>query len=578
MTKRILNLILLCLAVAADSAGAQVVRGVVVEGGSGAPVEGAMVVLMELEGRIANRVLTDATGAFVADADRPGPHLVRVDRIGYESLTTERFDVPVEGTFQRIEVPIHAVELEGLSVEGSRRCALRDQQGPATARVWEEARKALEAAAWTQSSGVYRYTLLQFERRLDQQRRRVLSEERRFVRGTGRAPYVSVPVERLTETGFMQVNSDGSVTYFAPDAEAFLSDAFLDTHCMHLRDGEEGMLGLAFEPVRGRRVPEIRGTLWIETATAVLQRLEFSYVNRPFEHDVGEAGGEVAFGRLPNGTWVVRDWSVTMPVITTNPSRSRSYANSYEQEGGRLWRVLDREGSVVLEAASGTVAGSVVDSTGAGPAVGASVRVVAGEGEEAEAVAAIGEDGTFTFSGLPEGPQEIFLHHPSLDTMGLGPVTFHVDAVAGEITATDLRVPGVGEILETACAGAGIPDGPSTILFGRVRADGKPAAGATVRVRWLGFRERTISLFTHAAPARGEEEPPGWQRDLDDTNRLVTTLDERGVFMLCGVPRGAQVRIEAAAGEGGWTVRTVTLDPARELAFVSLPVRPGGRS
>jgi hypothetical protein len=271
----------LALACAGTSLHAQIVRGVVVEEGLDAPVEGAMVILMDLDGRTVDRVLTDADGEFMADADRPGPHLIRIDRIGYESLTTERFDVPVNGTYQTVTLPIRPVELMGINVEGSRRCEVRPEEGRSTARVWEEARKALQAAAWTQSSGAYRYTLLQYSRELEPDGRRVKNETREFQRTLGQAPYVSAPAQELVDSGFVRQNPDRTFTYFAPDADAFLSDAFLDTHCMRLEEVKDGLIGLGFEPVSGRRVADISGTIWIDAATAQLRRLEFRYQDLP---------------------------------------------------------------------------------------------------------------------------------------------------------------------------------------------------------------------------------------------------------------------------------------------------------
>jgi len=66
----------------------------------------------------------------------------RVDRIGYESLTTGRFDVRRK-EFQRVTCD-QPVQLEGIEV-GARAGASSGRQGEATARVWDEARKALEA-------------------------------------------------------------------------------------------------------------------------------------------------------------------------------------------------------------------------------------------------------------------------------------------------------------------------------------------------------------------------------------------------------------------------------------------------
>ena len=194
----------MCLMALASHAAAQTVRGVVAEDGTGTRRAGAMVVLFDFDGEAVDRVLSDAGGGFTMRADHPGRYHVRVDRIGYASLTTDPFDVPVRGTFRRIDVPIRPIRLRGLDVSGSRRCKVRPEEGRVTARVWEEARKALEAAAWTQSTGIYRYTLRHFVRDLDRSGERILDENRAFKRGSTNVPFVSVPVEGLIADGFVQ--------------------------------------------------------------------------------------------------------------------------------------------------------------------------------------------------------------------------------------------------------------------------------------------------------------------------------------------------------------------------------------
>jgi hypothetical protein len=556
---------LLALALTASAARAQIVRGVVAEEGSNTLVEGAMVIFQELDGTVVHRVLTDAAGAFIARLDHPGVYQIRVDRIGYASLTTERFDVPVDGTFQRVSVPIRPVELMGIDVAGSRRCQLRADQGPATARVWEEARKALEAAAWTLSSGAYRYTLLHFERTLEPDRRTVLDERRRFIRSTGQAPYVSLPVEDLVAGGFIRENPNRTVSYFAPDAEAFLADAFLDTHCMRLQEVKDGRVGLAFEPVGGRRMPDIRGTLWIDAATATLELLDFTYVNLPPDHNIGVPGGQVVFGRLPNGTWIVRDWSIHMPILQTNPQRTNTVVRGYRMEGGTVWRVIDRSGAYLLEATTASVSGTVMDSTEARPLEGALVRAEDG-GEPSTTLGT----GTFLLSGLAEGLQRIVVNHPSLDTLGLGPVSAEVEARAGEITPVRIRVPGVGEVVTGACAAGPIADRETAVLLGRVRRGGAPAGGAVVRLRWLGGGRGGFEVEARAAPHGGDMPPVLWANDPLDDEWLFTTLDARGIFILCGIPTGSQVRVEVTLGDEKPSVHTATLP--RGTPLVTLPI------
>lgn len=546
---------------------AQIVRGQVVEDATATPVQGAMVILLELDGAVVRRVLTDAAGSFIIQAAHPGAYTLRVDRIGYESLSTPRFDVPPEGTFQRVTVPIRPVELEGLQVEGSRRCRLRAEQGPATAKAWEEARKALEAAAWTLASGAYRYTLLHVERSLARDGRTVERESRRFARGTGQAPYVSAPAAELVELGFVRENRDRSLTYFAPDAEAFLSDAFLDTHCMTLASVRDGLVGLDFEPVRGRRVPDIRGTLWIEAASSTLRRLEFSYVNLPGAREAGGAGGEVVFGRLPNGTWIVREWNIRMPLLSVSPDGSRVSVTGYQVQGGVVWRVVDTRGVTVVEAETGSVQGTVVDSLAVVPLPGARVRVVDGD-----SAAATGADGSFHFPGLAPGLHILEARHAFLDSLGLGSVRTPVVATAGEVASVGIRIPGAGELLREAC---GIPqsDRGRAVVFGRVTWQGAAVAGAPVRFRWLGTDRVGFDASTLAAPPVGAEEGPHWRELPEDPPWLGTVLDERGIFMVCGVPERTQIRFEAGSGDGA-VGATARVPPDAAAVFVPITLPP----
>jgi hypothetical protein len=89
---------------------------------------------------------------------------------------------------------------------------------------------------------------------------------------------------------------DGSSVYFAPDLETLLSPVFLEDHCFRLTTGKDAnLVGIAFEPTPNRkRLPEIRGTMWLDRATSGLQRLEFRYVNVTIDEEE-EARGEIDF-------------------------------------------------------------------------------------------------------------------------------------------------------------------------------------------------------------------------------------------------------------------------------------------
>jgi 5-hydroxyisourate hydrolase-like protein (transthyretin family) len=570
--------ILTLLSLSALPLHAQLVRGEVLEAESGVPIAGAMVVVLDADENVTARALTDDMGRFAVDVRSTGSYRARIDRIGYESLTTDPFDVPADGTFQRILVPIRAVDLAALDVSAARRCRLRADVAEATVTVWAEARKALEAAAWTIEAGRYSYTLLGFLRRLDRDGQDILEEERELISGLGQAPYVSRPAQELAERGYYHELPNGNLSYYAPDADVLLSDAFLDTHCLHVQTGDDGQVGLAFEPVEGRGLPEISGVLWMDAATAMLTRLEYRYVNLPWGEASGNAGGEIAFQRLPAGTWIVRDWRIRMPRLGL-VGDARYERLGYEEIGGLVWRVVDPEGRVVQQEVGATITGQVSDSLGDGALPGA--RITArGLDLSAESDPA----GTFVLSGLPPGRIVLDVGHPSLDVLGLPAVHLAtIDVESGDTIDVDVRAPRVHDALIRVCADIARDDAVrpdnAGIVLGRVMDQGRAAAGATVRVEWLPEADQRRLSETRSAPLGGAVSVPFWRLvETPAGNRLETTLNVRGTFLLCDVAFDSPLHVVATSGDrSADTTVIVPRGDALAIATVSLQPRPAQR-
>ena len=66
----------------------------------------------------------------------------------------------------------------------------------------------------------------------------------------------------------------------------------------------------------------------------------------------------MTFVDLPNGTWIVKDWAIRMPMITgTRDSRTgviRYSVTGYRTEGGSVQRASTNTGEVVMDASAGS--------------------------------------------------------------------------------------------------------------------------------------------------------------------------------------------------------------------------------
>ena len=546
-------------------AAAQPVPGVVVEEGTAVPVTGAMVLLFDAEGGRVDQALTDAAGRFLLDARRPGLHTITVDRIGYASFTSDPFTPAAGADEMRIEVPVEPIQLRGIVVSAERRCEVRPEEGAAAAQVWEEARKALAAEAWTREAGLYRYTLLRYERRLDRDAREILADSSMLMTDQAVA-FISAPIEDLVAEGFVQNEGDSMSVYYAPDAEAFLSDAFLDTHCLAVVDGGEGTVGLAFQPVEGRRVPEIAGVLWLDDETAELQRIQFGYVGLLDSPEIGYPPGQVSFTRLPDGAWVVKEWWIRMPSLA-EASRGGVLRTGHRVEGGATAAVTDAVGRTVLEAWSASIFGVVADTTGTGPPPGAVVVARRGGGgavagdpaapdpATGNAPASMGVtanvDGSFLLNRLEAGTYILRVPNPALREMGLAEPEVAVEGALGEVAYVRMKVPTVADALFFSCGGAPRPVGTAPVM-GRVQhADGTPAGDVEVRVRWPAATGYAVVGWVAAPRGPGGETGNGWVPRRDGSFVTAsTTTDHRGLFLLCDVPYGSRLRVAVSDPTG----------------------------
>jgi hypothetical protein len=100
------------------------------------------------------------------------------------------------------------------------------------------------------------------------------------------------------------------------------------------RDADDpNQIGLGFEPVPGRTVPDIAGTLWMDVGTGELRSVEFDYVQSGAVYQAG-SGGRIDFRVLESGPWVVEAWRLRMMVGMTRTE------TRFHESGGSLLEVL----------------------------------------------------------------------------------------------------------------------------------------------------------------------------------------------------------------------------------------------
>jgi hypothetical protein len=535
-------------------AHAQSVTVRITEAETGHPIFGAFVTLLDHDGQGIRSALTNEQGLFLFILPQAGRYSVRAQMMGRETRETPELEVGEGDRLVRnLALSVRAIELEGIAVEGSARCTVRPGQGERTAAVWEEARKALEVASWALREEVFRYQVVQWVREYGPEGRRILHEDRRGFSGFYREPFRSLPAQELAEKGFIQT-VEGEEMAFAPDAAVLLSDPFLDTHCFRIRRGEEeALIGLEFEPVARRRTADIRGVLWLDLRTSELRSVDFRYTGHLYEGREDGPGGWVEFERLPSGVWIVRSWSIRMPIMGEAERRiagrlvRETNRVGYREEGGEVLRIRDRRGELVTAADRALLSGTVYDSLRNAPLAGAQVFL-----SGTDWVTQTDGEGRFRMADLPGGSYMVEVFHPLLDSLGLKPPPRPVELTVGRMTWVDLAVGGEG-------AGGVAPGQPRQEAIPRELGE-RGAAGARPSAQGTGMPGRLAGRVV------GWEDgtPLGGVEITLPTLGSVAVSDQEGRFVFPAVTPGSHL-VRAALLGRGVVEDTLALNPGESL-------------
>ena len=501
-----------CILLAAGSVDAQTIRGTVVEQDSRAALPGAFVVLHDSAGKRHSATLSDSAGRFYLRAPHVGIFSISTELIGHET-TRNRVVADANGRAITVVLPVAAVKLEALNVSSERRCTGRPERMHETARVWDEVRKALTVASWTEKENRTHFEVRNFERFLDPRTSMLLRENLTTSTRTGR-PYAAVSADSLAQFGFVRSFGDGTVFYFGPDADVLLSDAFLDTHCFWLRRGQRataGLIGLAFEPVPNRQMRDITGTLWVDARTSELKFIEYRFTRLSSDQDVPGVGGRTDFRRMANGAWIVDRWFIRMPggAIT-----ARGFmVNALVESGGEIISArVDGASDDALRKTA--ISGSVYDSVGNKPLANA-VVYLSGTAHRATTDSA----GHFTINDVTKGHYVVAFWHSAFDSLPALPDPKAVAAVGQTPVYVRLAIPPSAELLARACS----TYTTGGVLTGYARTgDGSPLPGEAVVA--------TYTADGRVGVRRGETDPSGR-------------------FVLCALPLNTKLSLKAGAGK-----------------------------
>lgn len=548
------------------------IRGQLVDRGTRRAIPGALVVLVDEGGQRRGASLTDPGGRFHVAVGRPGRYTLRAEHVGYATAVSDPIDVAAGQTVDyQMTARVQNLSLEGITASARARCEVRPGEGARTQRLWEEVRKALAGTAWAQEQGLFTFSVRRWTRELDPTTLRPQHEQSRNDTMTGATPFRSAPAAELRDLGWMRKDGNENV-YLAPDAAVLLADEFLDGHCFRVatHPTDTSRLGLAFEPVRDRRLPDVAGTLWVDRVTAELREMEYRYTGLKGEADDGRTGGRVEFERVPGGAWVVRRWNIRMPQVreTRFNMQQREQTTqrlmTFQEEGGEITEIRTRGGAMLRAAAVGALEGVVFDSIRAAPLADAQVFL------SGTAFAAVTDSaGRFLLDGVAPGSYSLSMTHPRLDSLGYLPPPVPAEVREGAPAQVSLTVPSLASIRMGACR-----DSVSTggVLFGTVRSasSGVPLPRARVAVSWRdgGEARRAVAMTDGAGAYRFCRLPAGVPLQLSG-EFLSRALRETTVTLARGAAREHGFEVQG----GGGTVQVA----GRELPAAAQPVRVTGR-
>ncbi len=506
-----------------------------------APLTGVLVAALGIGGAIGPATLSSGDGIATVHATGQGAFRLLIRRIGFAPVTTDSLSMPASGQTVDIVVPARRITLNTVHVVGDAVCANQTESPSAgAAAAWTEVRTALEVSALTRDQRLVTTAALRFQRqlRLDG----TVDYADTTLRGrSGERPFVAPSPSVLERDGYFKEHDDASESFYAPDEAVLLSPGFTRRHCVSVardvrHDSTGTLIALAFVPRDRDTRPEIKGLVWIDSATSELRRVDFEYVRVALPAPADSLGGSVAFQHLASGAWIVSAWTLRIPRWRV-VDRRRNYVllDGYGEVGGTASAVRDL--AVPGPNVPRAIAGTVFDSIAGGPLRGAHVHLVDLNRETtADSI------GAFRFDSVSAGVHTVWADHPTLDSLGLFSLGAQVDVTPQVVNRVSLAIPSFATLWQRACGTAPAAGPDDGVVFGTVHADSTPVpqSPTAVTIAWRSDSAHNVRA-----------------------SRTTVTSDSTGNYVVCGVPAAASFTISAAHGSVATVPAPIRLGAAR---------------
>jgi hypothetical protein len=517
-------------------AGAQVLRGTVVDSVSQRGIPGVVVMMLNAKGVAVGRTLTDAAGKYAttipSDAAR-----VRALRIGWRPRERALPDV-IEGIAQaNFTMPQIPTFLEPARID-AKQCPRRNDSQQALG-LWEQVRAGLLATIVAREQNPATMVRLGFERshsRVDEDI--TLFRVRRDSANRSLNSYRAVrSASDFIRDGFAGPASDRDRMYYAPDAEVLIDGAFADGYCFRIQRADRArrnQIGLGFTSAdRKRGRMDIAGTLWVDTVERSIREIEYQYVGQSVTVDDMKPGGSIWFREMPNGQVLIDRWQMrlignhldSIPGRTLGGSREtlNTFFTSYT--GGELAHVRWPDGTR-YDAELARVTITARTPTGVSPA-GRMIDLV-----DSPYSMVLDSTGVFEVKELLPGPYRVMMREPRLKPLMMDTLSLRarVNAERGKSALVSVTVPTLEEWVMDRCGLKYAQRDSAMMVIGRIMdTSGRSHERATFQLLTL----RALSDTTQA-----------WVRE-----RERGRTDASGVYQVCESPAPAGVKRFKVVGE-----------------------------